>query len=148
MPAPEPVGWDLNHDLDWAVLIWDMTQRTRILVYTYGITADMSGRKTVYLGSYWWLCTFTQGPKLVVYLGDETHMLLTFDNFLVRCNWKLSATSHVGKQAYGWYTHTLHTLQRRAISRYDIAYLGKSTRHIVFYDTIMDLITDSCPGLS
>ena len=31
-----------------------------------------------------WLCTFSQGPKLVSNLHDETHMPLTFDNFIVR----------------------------------------------------------------
>ena len=49
---------------------------------------------------HWWPCTFAQGPKLVTNLHDETHMPLTFDNFFVGLHWKLSATSHIGKQAH------------------------------------------------
>ena len=39
-------------------------------------------------------------PKLVTNLHDETHMSLTFDNLFVGLHWKLSATSHIGKQAH------------------------------------------------
>ena len=48
----------------------------------------------------WWLCSLTQGPKLVTNLHDETHMPLTFDNFIVGLHLKLSATRHIGKQAH------------------------------------------------
>ena len=52
------------------------------------------------LDPHWWLCTLTQGPKLDTNLHDETHMPLTFDNLIVGLHWKLSATSHIGKQAH------------------------------------------------
>ena len=59
---------------------------------------------------HWWLCTLTQGPKLVTNLHDETHMPLTFDNFIVGLHWKLSATSHIGKQAHKCHCRcTLHS---------------------------------------
>ena len=71
---------------------------------------------------HWWLCTFTQGPKLAANLHDETHMPLTFDNFIVRLHWKLSASSHIGKQA-----HECHCVLSIAIF-YNNSHHNRSTR--------------------
>ena len=48
------------------------------------------------LAPLWWLCSFTQGPKLVVCLHHETHMPLTIP-------WSESTSSHIGKQVHESY---------------------------------------------